>query len=869
MTLREFAQQYDKDKNQADAQAAHAARQADAQAAHAARLLDEEMEGVQAAEVPEIRRRRINERLVCGDITYRKLNYQKVLHVTPHVPASAENAAFAWHVLVLDTAWRSIENLVHEGETIVDALRRKMTAGEVAQRAHDVLTTDAEASAFDHIPYAAAAEPANRHEYGDEDEDEADAQAAHAERLFEEEEDPESLAVDDDATYAERLLEEEDEAAGKSLGRFTAGAAFGTQGAAARLRQVTHQRRKEREDFVTELSRVVEETRLERLVEREVAGAERLDDAADDLEGRQRDAYEHITAALNDDNAPQLRVAVIGEAGTGKSKLIHAITRFARRKHGPNAACVMAYMGCAAYNVYGKTIHSTMGLKGGPGAKIPNDPTLKTPEKIDKLKKRFQEVKIIIVDEISLVDVKMLHAIDVLLNQVGVNRDAEPSRFGGYHVVFMGDFYQLPPIANTPLFDEHRKLFETYEEHPDQEGLGDRARREGRLAWCSVNVVFELDVNYRQRGDTTGFIDTLRKARQGGAPDTSQIDALKARQCSIAEAFERADDDALWVTHENKTRAALNEADLRRCEEHGSQIAHVWAQHARPTTRDGFTVGGRPAALSEKELRELVNHNTGDVDPATHPSLLRLAIGARVAVTTNLDYNVGTYNGASGTLVALEYLQGTRSEDLRLTYDQVLTGRVLPEIPVALVQFDSVDHKDKNDPDAHSCDMEIGGNVVPVFPEVTTIKIDRKTFKRTQLPLVLARATTIHKSQGRTVKNLVYAPMEPFGAGQAYVATSRVTSLAGLHIIEPDERLKIVDVNKTLFTAHNQKLKAVDVEMRRLRQIAGNNATRTPPRAARAETPPATDARSRTRPRDASDSLDPETPSPRRRRRAA
>ena len=263
----------------------------------------------------------------------------------------------------------------------------------------------------------------------------------------------------------------------------------------------------------------------------------------------------------------------------------------------------------------------------------------------------------------------------------------------------------------------------------------------------------------------------------------------------------------------------------------------VWAQHARTSDARRVTVGGRPAALSRKERREVVNHNTGDVKPVTHPSLLRLAIGARVAVTTNLDYNVGTYNGASGTLVALEYLQGTPSEDLRLTYDDVLAGRVLPEIPVALVQFDSVDHKDKNDPDAHSCDMEIGGNVVPVFPEVTTIKVNGGTFKRTQLPLVLARATTIHKSQGRTVKNLVYAPMEPFGAGQAYVATSRVTSLAGLHIIEPDERLKIVKVTKTLFTAHNQNLKAVDDEMRRLRQIADNNATRAPPSSSQTSRP--------------------------------
>mmetsp|Transcript_7550 Transcript_7550/g.31393 ORF Transcript_7550/g.31393 Transcript_7550/m.31393 type:complete len:170 (+) Transcript_7550:138-647(+) len=84
----------------------------------------------------------------------------------------------------------------------------------------------------------------------------------------------------------------------------------------------------------------------------------------------------------------------------------------------------MAFMGCAAYNVYGKTIHSTMGLKGGPGTSIPNDPTLKDAKAIDKLKNKFQQVKIIIVDEISLVNVKMLHAIDVMLNQT---RDGDPA----------------------------------------------------------------------------------------------------------------------------------------------------------------------------------------------------------------------------------------------------------------------------------------------------------------------------------------------------------------------------------------------------------------------------------------------------------
>ena len=383
-----------------------------------------------------------------------------------------------------------------------------------------------------------------------------------------------------------------------------------------------------------------------------------------------------------------------------------------------------------------------------------------------------------------------------------------------------------------------------------------------------MNVVFELDVNYRQRADTTGYIDALRQARRGLAPRDGQLRALRARQCSLEEAFERTADDALWVTHRTKARAAINEADLLRCDRNGSKTVHVWAHHARHATPSGSTVGGRSAALSAAELKRVLNHNTGDEKPVTHPSLLRLAVGARVAVTRNLDYNVGTYNGACGTLVALEYLEGTQSEELRLAYHDVLDGRRLPAIPVALVQFDSIDHKDKDDNEAHTCDGSIGKNVVPIFPDVVKITVDGECFVRTQLPLVLARATTIHKSQGRTVNTLVYAPQQPFDAGQAYVAASRVTSLAGLHIILPNDRMLIVDVDKPLFTAHNQKLAAVDVEMTRLRALA-QNAPPTPPRPARAETPPANDDRSRIRPRTTSDSLGPDTPSPRRRRRAS
>jgi ATP-dependent exoDNAse (exonuclease V) alpha subunit len=60
--------------------------------------------------------------------------------------------------------------------------------------------------------------------------------------------------------------------------------------------------------------------------------------------------------------------------------------------------------------------------------------------------------------------------------------------------------------------------------------------------------------------------------------------------------------------------------------------------------------------------------------------------------------------------------------------------------------------------------------------------MNKKSATMTQIPLKLAWATTIHKSQGLTLDNAlidIRATREP---GQAYVAISRVRGLSGLHL---------------------------------------------------------------------------------------
>ena len=60
-------------------------------------------------------------------------------------------------------------------------------------------------------------------------------------------------------------------------------------------------------------------------------------------------------------------------------------------------------------------------------------------------------------------------------------------------------------------------------------------------------------------------------------------------------------------------------------------------------------------------------------------------------------------------------------------------------------------------------------------------------FQRTQFPLRLAFAITINKSQGQTLDHVGLALDQPvFSHGQLYVALSRVTNHANLHITVPN-----------------------------------------------------------------------------------
>jgi ATP-dependent exoDNAse (exonuclease V) alpha subunit len=88
---------------------------------------------------------------------------------------------------------------------------------------------------------------------------------------------------------------------------------------------------------------------------------------------------------------------------------------------------------------------------------------------------------------------------------------------------------------------------------------------------------------------------------------------------------------------------------------------------------------------------------------------------------------------------------------------------------------------------------------VEVFNEMTQEKEITGSIK--QLPLILAWAITIHKSQGMTLDNVLCDLSNIFAEGQAYVALSRVKSLDGLYL--KGFKASALKVNKQVLEFYN------------------------------------------------------------------
>lgn len=129
---------------------------------------------------------------------------------------------------------------------------------------------------------------------------------------------------------------------------------------------------------------------------------------------------------------------VTGAAGSGKTHLLNEYIRYLR-EHGVGIG-ITASTGIAATHMGGQTIHAWSGL-GIRNVLTPYD--LEALEEKSYLWKRFEEARVLIIDEVS-----MLHHFRLdLVDQIARFFKRNNAPFGGMQVILCGDFFQLPPVS--------------------------------------------------------------------------------------------------------------------------------------------------------------------------------------------------------------------------------------------------------------------------------------------------------------------------------------------------------------------------------------------------------------------------------------
>jgi ATP-dependent exoDNAse (exonuclease V) alpha subunit len=181
-----------------------------------------------------------------------------------------------------------------------------------------------------------------------------------------------------------------------------------------------------------------------------------------------------------------------GSAGTGKTYVLNQYIDYLKERKVKVA--VTASTGIAATHMNGMTIHSWSGI----GVKeFITQGNLRSMNSKKYLKDHLEKVKVLIIDEISMLHKNQINAVDVVLRYFKKNE--EP--FGGVQVVLCGDFFQLPPIGNQG------------EKSKDKFAFMSEAWVKSKMAVCY------LTEQYRQSDNDLNLI--LNEIRTGGISEKS------------------------------------------------------------------------------------------------------------------------------------------------------------------------------------------------------------------------------------------------------------------------------------------------------------------------------------------------------------
>ncbi|XP_035665599.1 uncharacterized protein LOC118408848, partial [Branchiostoma floridae] len=264
--------------------------------------------------------------------------------------------------------------------------------------------------------------------------------------------------------------------------------------------------------------------------------------------------------APNESNfKPQpLRLFVTGGAGCGKSFLIKVINEYLIRisNHPTTPVVLTAPTGVASYNIGGSTVHSALSLPVDHTRRGKTDYLPLSAEKLSQLRRKFNNVHTIIIDEISMISNDRLKHIHLRLSEIKDTTSDQHSYFGNLNIIAFGDFYQLKPVFGKFIFEDLQNQEECLTH-----------------LWRSFFKPLFLTVNHRQNGDKE-YTELLNRVRIG-LPTNPDIALLSTRLKTKSEIQHSVFSSALHIFPTRKQAAQYNKEQLERLHFQTNTQVHV------------------------------------------------------------------------------------------------------------------------------------------------------------------------------------------------------------------------------------------------------------------------------------------------------
>ena len=473
-------------------------------------------------------------------------------------------------------------------------------------------------------------------------------------------------------------------------------------------------------------------------------------------------------------------------AGCGKSVVTKAIEAMLRDKD--KHVDLVAPTGLAALNIGGTTIHSYAGWT--PDDERKGIRQLEARAQGRWIRTRLRRTNVLIIDEISMVSNELLER----LHYVMVAARDNDAPFGGVQLVICGDFRQLGPVKSWDFCmwcgQPRKVIIENLEyQCTNEDCVSARGVVKEHEKWAFHSEHFSqarlecvlLTKIYRQASDET-FMQILSKMWLGKKLTSTEVDLLK--------------NHATRMTMPVKLRPTRKEVSSIN----SAEFTKLPGNAVRYTSRDEFQWEAHHRSLEKKGQQSKFDHTLIALQDHRYDPVVRLKVGALVMLLRGLDFDNGLVNGSMGFVVGfkehdLSDLPRPRVRtDRRSHYNDDLMERAVaglgpaPGADYSLIRYEQTkkfiaDAVERNWPvvkfdsgitaTIHAdCSVTELGDVEPY-----------SLLMRTQIPLILSYAMTIHKSQGQELPEVEVDLSKCFEPGQPYVAMSRARDLPNLKVL--------------------------------------------------------------------------------------